>query len=299
MTGSASRIHVRIHGLDIGDGFPVRIMGVLNLSRESFYKRSVVDAGGILERGREMIARGAAMLDVGGRSTAPNVQPISVDDERARVVAALNALLPGLENDKVLVSIDTQFEAVAASALDIFRSNGMEDQFMINDVSGLHGDPNLPKWIADTGTPCIIMASHGRPGDSLGVGQTIADLQQSISTLRSLGYNVCKKAIVDPAIGRWIPEKAPPYDLELLSDLESFRVIGLPLLVAVSRKSFIGEVLGETDPENRLYGSLSATAIAVSKGAHVVRTHDVTKETIDTIRMADAIRKKTYEKQSP
>jgi dihydropteroate synthase len=296
MAVATKRIHVRIHGLDIGDGFPVRIMGVLNVSQESFYKRSVVDPGGILEKARSMIAGGATLLDVGGRSTAPNVQPISVDEERARVMTALTSLLPGLENDRVLVSIDTQFEAVAASALEIFRSCGMEGQFVINDVCGLHADPGLPRWIAKMGKPCIIMSSHGKPGDSLGVEQTIADLERSLSTLHALGYDTGQKVIVDPAIGRWIPEKVPSYDLDLLNDLERFRAIGLPLLVAISRKSFIGEILGEKNPENRLYGSLSATAIAVFKGAHVVRTHDVSKETIDTIRVAEAIRNKTINK---
>lgn len=296
MAGTTKRIHLRIHGLDIGDGFPVRIMGVLNVSQESFYKRSVVDPGGILEKARAMIAGGATMLDVGGRSTAPNVQPISVDEERTRVITALESLLPRLRNDRVLVSIDTQFEAVAASALDIFRSSGMEGQFVINDVSGLHADPGLSRWIAMTGKPCIIMASHGKPGDSLGVVQTITDLERSISMLRALGYDAGQKVIVDPAIGRWIPEKVPAYDLDLLHELERFRAIGLPLLVAISRKSFIGEVLGEKNPDNRLYGSLSATAIAVLKGAHVVRTHDVSKETTDTIKVAESIRDKNIYK---
>nr|MDO8086562.1 dihydropteroate synthase [Candidatus Sigynarchaeum springense] len=296
MLVATKNIHVRIHGLDIGDGFPVRIMGVLNVSQESFYKRSVVDAKSILEKAKSMIAGGATMLDVGGRSTAPNVQPISVDEERVRVVTALKSLLPGLDNARVLISIDTQFETVAASALEFFQSYGMEDQFVINDVSGLNGDPNLSRWIAKTGKPCIIMASHGKPGDSLGVQQTIADLDRSVLKLRALGYNTAQKVIVDPAIGHWIPDKVPRYDLELLHELERFRVIGSPLLVAISRKSFIGEVLGEKNPDHRLYGSLSATAIAVFKGAHVVRTHDVSKETIDTIKVAEAIRDKTITK---
>ncbi|MEX2682470.1 MAG: dihydropteroate synthase [Candidatus Sigynarchaeota archaeon] len=299
MVGTAKPIHVKIHGLDIGDDFPVRIMGVLNVSQESFYKRSVVDAKDILVKAKAMIAGGATMLDVGGRSTAPNVQPISVDEERARVVTALKALLPGLDNDRVIISIDTQFESVAASAMDIFRSSGMENQFVINDVSGLNGDPDLARWVARTGKPCIIMASHGKPGDSLGVEQTIADLGRSISKLRALGYNVEEKVIVDPAIGRWIPDKGPIYDLELLHELERFRAVGAPLLVAISRKSFIGEVLGEKNPDNRLYGTLSATAIAVFKGAHVVRTHDISKETLDTIKVAEAIRRKAITKSLP
>ncbi|NMC08601.1 MAG: dihydropteroate synthase [Candidatus Lokiarchaeota archaeon] len=283
---------IKLHGLDIGDGFPVRVMGVLNLSQESFFKQSVVHPASILAVASDMIEKGASFLDVGGRSTAPNARPITVAEERERVVNALNMLLPGLENDKILISIDTQYKVVAASALEIFEANGMGDQFVLNDVCGLHADPELASWLAGTGKPCILMASHGRPGDSLGIQQTIEDLEASLDMLESRGYNTKQRVIVDPAVGKWIPDKIPAFDLELINHLDAFRVIGLPILVAISRKSFIGEILEERDPGKRLQGSLSATAIAVFNGAHVIRTHDVTRETMDTIKVAQAIRQR-------
>jgi dihydropteroate synthase len=286
------QIHVNINDLDIGDRYPVRVMGVLNVSQESFYKRSVVDARLIQERARTMITNGASFLDVGGRSTAPNVKPITVDEEGARVVQALNALLPMIADDKVLVSIDTQFQDVAERALQIFRANSMEKRLVINDVSGLHADSGLARWITDNNVPCILMASHGKAGDSLGIEQTISDIKHSMSLLDTRSYHMKEKVIIDPAIGRWIPAKLPAFDLELVHELPTFRSIGAPILVAISRKSFIGEILGEKDPENRFFGTLSATAIAVFNGAHVVRTHDVNKETIDTIKVAEAIKQK-------
>nr|MDO8114291.1 dihydropteroate synthase [Candidatus Sigynarchaeota archaeon] len=295
----SKNIHVAIHGLHIGDDYPVRIMGVLNLSTESFYKKSIVQPGTILAKAKAMIAAGATMLDVGGRSTAPHAPLISVEEEKNRVEAALNLLLQGLDNDRILISIDTQYKAVADYALNLFQHHGKEEQFIINDVSGLRTDKELARWVADVGKPIILMASHGKPGDSLGVDQTLKDLSASLELLERLGYNSSKQSIIDPAVGRWIPERQPLYDLEILHELNAFRAIRLPILVAVSRKSFIGEILGEKDPDNRFFGTLSATAIAVFNGAHVIRTHDVDKETNDVIKVAEAIaRKKIVKEQS-
>ncbi len=293
----SKNIHVVIHGLNIGDEFPVRIMGVLNLSTESYYKRSVVQPGTIHAKAKAMIAAGATMLDIGGRSTAPNSLAISVDEEKQRVEAAVNMLLQGLEDDRVLISIDTQYKTVADHALKLFEHYGKEEQFIINDVSGLQTDKELASWVADVGKPIIIMASHGKPGDSLGMERTLKDLSASLELLERFGYNSSKQAIIDPAVGRWIPERQPSYDLEILHELRAFRAIGLPILVAVSRKSFIGEILGEKIPDNRFFGTLSATAIAVFNGAHVIRTHDVNKETTDVIKVAEAIARKNIVKE--
>ncbi|HME52273.1 MAG TPA: dihydropteroate synthase [Candidatus Lokiarchaeia archaeon] len=285
-----TKIHIQIHGLAIGDDHPVRVMGVLNVSGESFYKKSVVQPKDIHVKAREMIDNGATMLDVGGRSTAPTAPSISVAEEKKRVEAALNALLPKLENDAVLISVDTQYKDVADYALKTFERHGMDEQFILNDVSGLHGDPELAPWIADVGKSVIIMASHEKPGDSLGIDQAINDLTGSIALLENLDYDTTQ-VIVDPAIGHWIPEKVPEYDLELLNRLQAFRSLGHCILVAISRKSFIGEILA-AKPDDRFHGTLSATAIAVFNGAHVIRTHDVNKETIDVIKIAEAIKHK-------
>ena len=290
MTTSTRPIHACINGLDIGDGFPPRIMGVLNVSEESFYKGSIVRVDDILSKARAMVDEGATMVDIGGRSTAPTAVSISIDQERDRVIEALECFLPSFENTEVIVSIDTQFAAVADAAFKIFVRLGRERQFMINDVSGLHADDDMAGWITDAGVPVVLMASHGSPGDSLGIAQTIEDLQSSIDLLEAKGYPTAYNIIIDPAIGHWIPEKEPSFDKEIIRELERFRALERPMLVAISRKSFIGAILQEKDPAERLLGSLAATAIAVYNGAHVIRTHDATKETRDTIAVASTIR---------
>lgn len=277
-------------GVEVGDGFPVRVMGVLNVSQESFYKGSVVTPEAIQDRARAMIASGASMLDVGGRSTWPLAPPISTGEERDRVERALDALLPIIENANVPVSIDTQFASVARAAMTCFERHHVEHRFVLNDVSGLHADPDLAGWLADTGVPAILMASHGKPGDSLGIEETVMDLERSVERLERAGYNTAGRVVIDPAVGRWIPEKTPARDAEILRNLPRFRTTGHPILVAVSRKSFIGGILDRADPADRLAGTLAATSIAVYNGAHAIRTHDVNRDTLDTIALASAIK---------
>ena len=283
-------ISLKINTLEIGDQAPPRLMGVLNLSSESFYKGSVVSHSTIVARAEAMISNGAEILDVGGRSTAPKSPIISVDEEKQRVTSGLEILLPQLSGSEILVSLDTQYSAVAEAAVKIFEQNGMDSHFILNDVSGLVTDAHLSEWLADTNYPSIIMASHEKPGDSLGIEQTIKDLRASLEKLERKNYDVSRKTIIDPAIGKWIPEKEPKYDLELIHSLDSFRCLNLPILVAISRKSFIGAILNEKDPSNRFLGTLSATAIAVFKGVHVIRTHDINDETIQIIKVATAIK---------
>jgi dihydropteroate synthase len=159
---------------------------------------------------------------------------------------------------------------------------------IINDISGLKNDANMAKIISDFNAPAILMATKKFPGDCLTFSETKAALVESISLAEDSGIN---ELVIDPGVGRWIPEKTHECDLVLLNNFERFRTIGRPILVAVSRKSFIGSVLGIPEPSGRLAGTLACTAIAVYKGAHVVRTHDV-KETMDIVRMAEAVRSK-------
>jgi dihydropteroate synthase len=288
---SVEEIGISINGTGIGDVHPVRIMGILNLSGESFYKASVVGSDTISAQAQRMIGAGATMLDVGGRSTAPHAAVISVDEERARVNAALESLFTECDTGGVLVSIDTQHTEVGESALDVFARHGKENSFLINDVSCLATDPRMASWISEIRRPLIIMASHSVPGDSLGVGQTIDDLRSAIDKLGAHGFDVGSMLIVDPAIGHWIPEKAADCDCRLVARLRDFRVLGCPILAGISRKSFVGSITGAKDPQDRLPGTLSATAIAVFNGAHIIRTHDVTRDTSDTVLVASAIRR--------
>ena len=288
------RIAMSIASMGIGDEFPVRIMGVLNVSPESFYQGSVVAGTDIAERAASMIDAGADMLDLGARSTAPKSPVIDVDEERNRMRKALRRLLDGWDPGPVLLSIDTQYRVVAQEAHAALDARGLADRFVLNDVSCLTADPGLAAWAGEVGCPVIIMAAHERPGDSLGIEQTLEDLERGIHRLAAVGAD--RRVIVDPAIGRWTAEKRAGYDCEIIRGLEHFRRLGRPILAGISRKSFVGEILDRPDPADRLTGTLAATAVAVYNGAHVVRTHDVTRETADTIAVASAIRRREPQK---
>lgn len=290
------KICIKINKLAIGDDYPVRVMGILNLSPESFYKDSFIESRKIIDTVKSMVENGATLLDIGGRSTAPHAVKISAEQEINRVSKALNTIFENYETSNTLISIDTQYRLVAESALKIFKQYKKDKYFILNDVSALNTDPTLADWLAATKKPVILMASHNVPGDSLGMKQTIFDLKKAITKLKAKNYNTEKNVIIDPAIGRWIPEKTPEYDLESIYRLREFRQLGQPLLVGISRKSFIGAVLNKNDPKDRLSGTLAATAIAVFNGVHIIRTHDVTTETIESIKIAQAIKniKKGY-----
>ncbi|MHA1792651.1 MAG: dihydropteroate synthase [Promethearchaeota archaeon] len=285
------KCELRINHLEIGENSPVRIMGVLNVSGESFYQGSIVTPKNIREKALEMVENGADILDVGGRSTAPWSPIIDVKTERERVLQAIKSLLPVLIEKDVILSVDTQYREVAEIVQKILESEDLDKSLMINDVSGLKTDHSLAKFIVEHDIPVSLMACHDKPGDTLGIDETIKALNESVGILEKLNHDVHQKVIIDPAIGKWTEEKVPELDLELIHDLKKFKILGFPVLVAISRKSFLGAILDEKKPENRFYGTLAATAIAIFNGAHVIRTHDVNKATKDVVKTAQAIKK--------
>ena len=268
-----------IGDIRLGDLHPVRVMGVINLSRESFYQESYAGGKVVLERALAFAEEGAEVLDLGAVSTAPGSIPISEEEERKRLFPALDAVLDGL-GDEVVISVDTQRATVASDAL-------ARGAFCINDVSGLR-DPGMAETVADHNGSLIIMASKERPGDLLEVEEIVANLAERLKAAEDAGVSK-DQVTVDPGIGRWTPAKGPGHDLAILDGLSRLRVLNRPVMAALSRKSFIGAVLDRPIPAERLPGSLAATAVAVYNGAHLVRTHDVAAS-MDTIRMAEAIR---------
>ena len=261
----------------VGDSQKVRLMGIINLSRESFYQGSVAGPHEALSLATAMQEQGADMIDLGAVSTAPGSPPISEAVERERLFPALKDILDNLD---ITVSIDTQRSCIAAKAL----SRGAA---CINDVSGL-SDPNMAATVAEYDGSLIIMASRQRAGDLLQISEIIALLGERVRAAVQAG--VCPAKIsVDPGIGKWIPEKAPAHDLAILDGMFRLRALERPVVAAISRKSFIGECINKPDPSQRLAGTLAATAIAVYLGAHIVRTHDIAAS-LDTIAMAKAIR---------
>jgi dihydropteroate synthase len=260
-----------------GDRHPVRIMAVINLSRESFYRGSVAGPKEALGMAMAMQKEGADLLDIGAVSTAPGSPYIDETQERERLFPVLKEILQNLE---IEVSVDTQRAKIAEKALDMGAA-------CINDVSGL-SDPEMCQTIAEHDSSAIVMASRSRPGDLLDMDEILRILGERLRAAQKAGITL-EKLIVDPGVGRWIPEKLPEHDLSILDGFRRLRVLGRPVVAAISRKSFIGARLSQPDPAERLSGSLAATAIAVYNGAHIVRTHDVATS-IDTIRMAQAIR---------
>jgi len=262
--------------IKVGDLHPVRVMAVINLSQESFYKGSVATTNQALSKARSLVEEGADLIDLGAVSTAPGSSRIDEAMERERLLPALQQILDiGLE-----VSVDTQRASIADQALSMGAT-------CINDVSGLM-DKAMVKSVADHDASVVIMASRRVPGDMLTMNDILSVLLDRVSLAVVAGV-ARDKIVVDPGIGKWIPEKKPEHDLAILDGFRRLRTLRRPVMAALSRKSFIGARLDQPDPSQRLCGSLSATAIAIYNGAHIVRTHDVSLS-LDAIRIAEAIR---------
>ena len=242
-----------IHGLRIGEGSPVRLMGVINCSPESFYRGSYVrpeDAG---ERALAMVADGADLVDVGARATGPGSPPLPVEAERDRMTEALAALA----GTGVRVSVDTRYPEVLEACLRY-------EVHAVNDIGGL-SDPRFADLVRDSGLPAVLMASRELPGDAAGFAATAETLALVVDRCRNHGI---RDYILDPGIGRWVPGRTPANDWELVRRFGEFRSFGRPLLAAVSRKTFLGELLGR-GPVDRLAGSLAAALLLALAGTGV------------------------------
>ena len=282
------KINARYYNIfEVGDDFPVVIMGVLNLSPESFYSGSVYEEKDKLENAtHHMVKNGAKILDLGARSTAPWSKKISIDEEIDRLIPAMETVCNIIPDD-VLISVDTQFEVVASKAYEI--SKKFNKKIILNDVSCLKTDPKLTTFFIEHDLPIILMASKKLPGDLLTIDEILREFKKIIISLEDSGYDT-KKVILDPGIGHWIKQKTYEYDLKIINELSKLRELKKPILVAISRKSFIGTALNKPDPKDRLNGTLAATTIAIYNGAHIVRTHDVTSQLQEIVAMAKLIR---------
>ncbi|MGH7334573.1 MAG: dihydropteroate synthase [Candidatus Rokuibacteriota bacterium] len=270
-------------GVALGDGAPVAVMGSLNVSPESFYSRSVyVEPDALLEAALGMVEAGAALIDVGARSTAPYL-PTALEEgeECERLERAVRVLAATLD---VPISADTSRAAPARAALEAGAR-------VINDVSGLR-DPELGRLVAAREVGLIAMASPAAAGPLPdGPLATVTGcLGRSLEQARTMGIAE-QRVVLDPGIGffRAGPMPWSAWDVEILAHLERLLVLGRPLAVALSRKSFIGALTDRPSPADRLAGSLAATALAVAHGASLIRTHDV-RETRDAVRVASQIR---------
>jgi len=287
-----TKIYFNLHNsLEIGDDHPTVIMGVLNLSPESFYQGSVYKEATKLESAAlDMIQNGAKILDLGARSTAPWSKKITVEEELNRIRPAMDIICKIIPDD-VIISVDTQYRDVAEKAYEIALK--CKKKIILNDVSCLKTDPLLGDFAIDNDLPLIIMASKEIPGDILTIEEIIEEFRKTIDILINKGYKK-EHLILDPGIGRWINEKTHEYDLKIIANLHKLKQLQLPILVALSRKSFIAGTLEKykESPELRYDGTLSATAISIFNGAHIIRTHDVNQQIQEIAKIAEEIRKK-------
>ena len=262
------------------------IMGVINVSPDSFSGDGLQDVEGTVSRARRLVDEGADIIDVGGESTRPDSPTIPIDEELRRVIPVLEKLA---QNLSVPLSVDTYKLEVANQALNAGAN-------MINDIWGLKKEPGLAELAAKTGVPLSLMSNQrGAPSQDI-IPTVISDLDRAIQ--QALGAGVpWENIIVDPGIGFG---KKQRQNLELLWRLDELKALGRPILLGSSRKSFIGWVLDLTPEQRsrdkafvppgdqRLEGTAATVAIGIVKGADIVRVHDV-KEMAKVCKMSDAI----------
>ena len=262
------------------------VMGILNVTPDSFSDGGEffsVDAA--VRRAERMIGEGADIIDIGGESTRPGSRRISADEEAERVVPVIEAVAARFD---VPVSIDTTKPEVAEAAIAAGAA-------IINDISGLRWQPELADIATKSGAGLILMHSRGTfeamhtepPADDI-FADVRAAFTHTLNTAEAAG--VAKENIaLDIGIGFG---KTFEQNLELLAKLDKIiaEFENYPMLVGVSRKSFIGKILGEPDPQKRVAASVAAAVLAITKGASIVRVHDV-KETADAIKIFEAINK--------
>lgn len=257
-----------------------QVMGILNVTPDSFsdggrYSRR--DAA--LRHAADMLRAGATLIDVGGESTRPGARAVSPTEELERVAPVVETIAAELD---VIISVDT-------STPGVMRETARLGAGLINDVRSLQRDGALDA-LAATGLPVCLMHMRGEP-TTMQQNPEYADVLVEVRDFLAERVAVCatagiavERVILDPGFGF---AKTLEHNLRLFKHLEALRDLGRPLLVGVSRKSMIGKVLGH-EVGGRLYGSLALAALAVAKGAHILRVHDVA-ETVDVVRMIAAV----------
>jgi dihydropteroate synthase len=258
-------------------------MGIINLSPDSFSGDGIDSTEEAIIQAKRMISEGVDILDIGGESTRPNSSPVTIDQELQRVIPALRRLSSEVS---IPISIDTYKYEVAGQAVEAGAN-------MINDIWGLKQDPRLAKLAADKGIPIILMSNQRdvSPEHKIIFPDIIAtileNLRQSIKS--AMGSGVPREnIIIDPGLGFG---KTTKQNLEILGRLDELQLLGQPILLASSRKSFLSSVLN-LPPEECVEGTLATTTIGILSGVDMVRVHDV-KETVQVCKIADAITRGT------
>ena len=254
--------------LDLGK--QTHIMGVINCTPDSFSDGDVYNTTiKSLRKCLEMVKHGVSVIDIGGESTRPGADPVSVEEEMSRVVPVIKALR---KKTDVWISIDTYKAAVAREAID----SGAD---IINDISGLQNDKGMPVFAAENKVPVIVMHIAGTPKDmqSNPVYQDVIEdiliyFKERMTSLAKAGIS-SDCIMLDPGIGFG---KTVEHNLTILNNLQVFAKLDRPILVGPSRKSFIGKLL-DLPVNERLEGTAAAVALSIAHGAHMVRVHDVSE----------------------
>jgi len=276
-----NQVTLQVKGQEYALGQRTWIMGILNVTPDSFSDGNLhFDRDKAVKHGLDLIKEGADILDVGGESTRPGSDRIPVEEELRRILPVISELR---EHSDIFLSVDTTKAEVARRALDAGTD-------IINDISSFQFDSDMLPLAAERGAPVILMHMKGDPKtmqenpfyENL-LAEVKAFFQERINTAVSSGIKR-EKIIIDPGIGFGKKFKD---NLSLIRNLFFFEDLGRPMLVGLSRKSFIGKIV-DTTPQDRLEGSLSAAVLSVSQGAHLVRVHDVAA-TKKAVLVADAI----------
>jgi dihydropteroate synthase len=267
-------------------GKRTHVMGVINVSPDSFSGDGIIDAEEAVAKAKQLASEGADIIDIGGESTRPGSAPISIDEELRRVVPVVEKLAKEVS---VPLSVDTYKLEVARQALNAGAN-------MINDIWGLQKEAELAELAAQKGVPIVLMSNQRDSPCQDIMPAIISDLKRAIKQVLVAGVP-WENIIIDPGIGFG---KTQEQNLEVLQRLEELRILGRPILLGSSRKSFIGWVLDLTPEQRsnkvafippgdqRLEGTAATIAIGIARGADIVRVHDV-KEMARVCKMSDAI----------
>jgi dihydropteroate synthase len=278
---------INFHSFTLDFSKKTYIMGILNITTDSFYDGGkYISVDKAVKHALKMVDEGADIIDIGGESTRPGAEPISVDEELKRVIPVIEILSKKLS---IPISIDTYKAKVAEEAINAGAT-------IINDISGLRFDPLMPEVASKYKVPVIIMHIKGTPKDMQKNPQYDALIPEITEYLRG-SIVLAKQAgveenmiIIDPGIGFG---KLLEHNLQIIKNLKEFTQLGKPILIGVSRKSFIGKILNDASPSERLEGTASSVAISVINGANIVRVHDVGFMS-KVVKVADAIKFGSY-----
>lgn len=263
------------------------VMGVLNVTPDSFSDGGQFNSvAAAIAQAQHLIQAGVDMLDIGGQSTRPGAAPVTLATELERVVPVIEAIRASDHDalSQAVISVDTTRSQVARAAVRAGAD-------LVNDISGGTFDAAMFATVADLGVPIILMHLRGTP-ETMQKNTTYADLMgeihdflaRQIATAQAAGVSHSQIAI-DPGIGF---AKSYPQNLEILRQIPALRSLNCPILIGPSRKSFIGWLLNQADPQARVWGTAAACCAAIAGGADILRVHDG-KEMVEVRKVADAI----------